>query len=219
MLNIAARRRPRRSRSGEPSRTGAPPPPPMEELVQIALAVPARRRGVSGWASRRPRPGVRLARANRYQDAYLLYQPYTFQNNAPFRRESATSWALGITVPLPRVQPQPGEHRAGPAERDPVADRAGGIERRVATEVQQAAKEYEVSGQIVDQIRTGDRAVVGAVQERPVHPLPERRDERRLLPGGPAGLQRHVKAYHRHGGSAPPQHAGLNTASGERLLP
>ena len=39
--------------------------------------------------------------ANRYQDAYLLYQPYTFQNNAPFGKQSATSWALGMTFPLP----------------------------------------------------------------------------------------------------------------------
>ena len=42
-----------------------------------------------------------LARANRFADAYLLYQPFTFQNNAPFGTQSATSWALGITVPLP----------------------------------------------------------------------------------------------------------------------
>ena len=44
---------------------------------------------------------VKLQRANRFSDAYLLYQPYTFQNNAPYGRQSGTSWALGITVPLP----------------------------------------------------------------------------------------------------------------------
>ena len=44
---------------------------------------------------------VGLQRANRFSDAYLLYQPYTYQNNAPFGKQSGTSWALGITVPLP----------------------------------------------------------------------------------------------------------------------
>ena len=44
---------------------------------------------------------VGLQRANRFSDAYLLYQPYTYQNNAPYGRQSGTSWALGITVPLP----------------------------------------------------------------------------------------------------------------------
>ena len=27
---------------------------------------------------------VKLARANRFSDVYLLYQPYTLQNNSPF---------------------------------------------------------------------------------------------------------------------------------------
>ena len=44
---------------------------------------------------------VKLQQANRFSDAYLLYQPYTFQNNAPFGKQSGTSWAVGITVPLP----------------------------------------------------------------------------------------------------------------------
>ena len=37
--------------------------------------------------------GVRLQRANAYSDAYLLYQPYTFQSNAPEHLKSSHSWA------------------------------------------------------------------------------------------------------------------------------
>ena len=44
---------------------------------------------------------VRLQRANRFSDVYVLYQPYTFQDNTPVGLKSATSWALGVTVPLP----------------------------------------------------------------------------------------------------------------------
>ena len=34
-------------------------------------------------------------------DVYTLYQPYTFQDNSPNGVKGATSWALGVTVPLP----------------------------------------------------------------------------------------------------------------------
>ena len=78
----------------------APPLPPLEELRRIALAdrpdIAAARLGVS-----RARADVRLAKANAYSDVYLLWQPYTFQDNSPYGVKSATSWALGVTVPLP----------------------------------------------------------------------------------------------------------------------
>ena len=61
-----------------------PPPPPQDDLIQIALScrpdVVAYQLGIETAES-----GVRLARASRYQDAYLLFQPFTYQNNAPFQ--------------------------------------------------------------------------------------------------------------------------------------
>ena len=76
----------------------APPPPDADdELIQIALDcrpdVAAYRLGITVAEA-----NVELQRANRFPDAYLLYQPYTYQNNAPYGRQSGTSWALGITV-------------------------------------------------------------------------------------------------------------------------
>ena len=44
---------------------------------------------------------VRLARANAFSDVYVLWQPYTFQDNTPYGLKSQYSWALGVTVPLP----------------------------------------------------------------------------------------------------------------------
>ncbi len=77
-----------------------PPPPADDDVIRAALQcrpdVASFRLGVD--AAQR---AYSLARANRFSDAYLLYQPFTFQNNAPFGTQSATSWALGITVPLP----------------------------------------------------------------------------------------------------------------------
>jgi cobalt-zinc-cadmium efflux system outer membrane protein len=77
-----------------------PPPPPSEELARIAMTdrpdLAAQRLGVA-----RARADVRVARANRFGDAYVLYQPYTFQDNSPSGLKSSTSWALGVTVPVP----------------------------------------------------------------------------------------------------------------------
>jgi cobalt-zinc-cadmium efflux system outer membrane protein len=85
---------------------------------------------------------VGLARANRLSDVYLLYQPYTFQNNAPTGKKSATSWALGVTVPLPiynrnqgniaRAQINVSQSQVELAEREQI----------VANEVRQAERQY-----------------------------------------------------------------------------
>src|SRR5262249_18384590 len=64
----------------------APPPPPVDELIRAALQcrpdVVAYRLGID-----RAKAEVKLARANRMSDVYLLYQPFTYQNNSPFNAE------------------------------------------------------------------------------------------------------------------------------------
>jgi cobalt-zinc-cadmium efflux system outer membrane protein len=195
-----------------------PSPPPLDELVRIALSCRpdalAYRLGL-----RTAESGVRLARANRYQDAYLLYQPYTFQNNAPFGKQSATSWAVGVTVPLPVYNRNQGNIERARQNVTQSQIELDGIQRRIVTEVQQAAREYEVSGQIVERIRT--------------QVLPTSRsslnDRLRLFQGGETNVvsfiqaQRtyndNVKAYHdtvvRHRRGM----LGLNTVLGQRILP
>jgi cobalt-zinc-cadmium efflux system outer membrane protein len=130
-----------------------PPPPPLAEMIRIALScrpdVVAYRLGLGSAES-----GVRLALANRFQDAYLLYQPYTFQNNAPFGRESAISWAMGITFPMPVYNRNQGNIERARLNVTQSQMELAAIERRVVTEVQQAAREFEVTRQIVERIRT-----------------------------------------------------------------
>src|SRR4029077_15119242 len=74
--------------------------PPTDELIQIAQAfrpdIAAFRLGVKSAEA-----NVRLQLANRFTDVYVLYQPYTLQDNSPYGLKSPTSWALGVTVPLP----------------------------------------------------------------------------------------------------------------------
>ena len=195
-----------------------PAPPPLDELGRMALEcrpdVVASRLGLKFAES-----GARLAQANRYQDAYLLYQPFTFQNNAPFGKQSATSWALGMTVPLPVYNRNQGNIERARLNVDQSKIEMAGLERRVLTEVTQAAREYEVSGQIVRRIRTE------------ILPSSEsfRNDRFKLFQGGETNAitylqaQRsyndNVKAYHdtvvRHRRSM----LGLNSALGQRVLP
>lgn len=130
-----------------------PEPPPEQELVRMALEcrpdVVAYRLGVKAAES-----GLRLAMANRYQDAYVLYQPYTFQDNTPFNAKSAHSFALGLTVPMPLYNRNQGNiERARINIQQSRIDLAN-IERRVQTEVVQAAREYAVTRDIVRRIRT-----------------------------------------------------------------
>jgi outer membrane protein, heavy metal efflux system len=83
----------------------------------------------------------------------LLLQPYTYQNNAPFGKQSGTSWAMGITVPLPIYNRNQGNIERAKINVYQTEVQLAYQERRVETEVRQAIKEYQVSGQIADRIR------------------------------------------------------------------
>jgi cobalt-zinc-cadmium efflux system outer membrane protein len=196
----------------------APAPPPQDELIKIALSgrpdVVGFRLGLGLAES-----GVRLAQANSYQDAYLLYQPFTFQNNAPFGKQSATAWAVGMTFPLPVYNRNQGNIERARLNVTQSQIELAAMQRRVVTEVIQAAREYEVTGQIVERIRTQ------------IIPFSEtfRKDRYTLFQKGEANAvsylqaQRayndNVKAYLdtvvRHRRSM----LGLNTVVGERILP
>lgn len=130
-----------------------PEPPPVEELVQMALScrpdVVSYRLGVKAAEA-----GLGLAMANRFQDAYVLYQPYTFQDNTPFNTKSAHSWALGLTVPMPVYNRNQGNIERARINIQQSRIELANIERRVQTEVVQAAREYAVTRDIVRRIRT-----------------------------------------------------------------
>jgi cobalt-zinc-cadmium efflux system outer membrane protein len=132
----------------------APPPPPVEALVGMALAgrpdLAAIRLGV-GLA----RADVRLAHAEKYQDVYVLYQPYTFQNNEPFDRKSAHSWALGVTVPLPVYNRNQGNILRARTNVSQTLTQLAAAEQRVVNEVRQAEREYAVTRAAVERVEGG----------------------------------------------------------------
>jgi cobalt-zinc-cadmium efflux system outer membrane protein len=105
-------------------RDRAPQPPPLGELVDLAMTsrpdLIAFRLGTSRAAA-----DVELARRNRFSDVYVLYQPFTLQNNSPYNAPSSTSWTLGATVAVP------------------VWDRNQGVIRRAQTNVEQTRLETQ----------------------------------------------------------------------------
>ena len=126
--------------------------PPENELIGSALAVRpdivSYRLGVQSAEA-----NVQLQRANRFSDVYVLYQPYTFQNNQPYGLKSATSWALGITVPVPIYNRNQGGIERARMNVTQTQIELANLERQVATDVQQAIKEYEVTRRMVSRIR------------------------------------------------------------------
>jgi cobalt-zinc-cadmium efflux system outer membrane protein len=130
----------------------APPPPPIDELEAIALAdrpdLAAYRLGVS-----RAQADVRLARANAFSDIYVLWQPYTFQDNSPYGVKSATSWALGATVPLPIYNRNQGGISRAKINVDQSRMQLADAERQVRVDVEKAMREFETSRGLVQELR------------------------------------------------------------------
>lgn len=196
----------------------APPPPPADELLRMGLAlrpdVVSFRLGI-----RTAEANVRLQLANRMTDVYVLYQPYTLQDNTPYGLKSPVSWALGVTVPLPVYNRNQGGIARAKLNVTQSQLELLNLERQVATDVQQAIKEYEVSGRMVTYVR--DKVIPDAKVVRD--------SSQRLYSGGEINIidfliaqrdfQDTVKQYldvvvrHRKAMLA------LNTAVGQRVLP
>lgn len=130
----------------------APPPPPIEELRKIALDsrpdIIAFRLGV-----KRAEADVRLARANRYNDVFVLVQPFTWQDNTPYGLKSAVSWALGVTAPLPIFNRNQGGIQRAVLNVSQTETELADLERQALIDVEKAAQEYEVTRREVEELR------------------------------------------------------------------
>jgi len=193
-------------------------PMPMEQLITSALEsrpdLNAFRLGVS-----RADADVKLARAERYSDVYLLAQPYTLQDNRPFGLKSPTSWAVGMTVPLPIYNRNQGNIARARSNAVQTRIELAALERQVANEAEEAVREFELS-------RDG-------VQELEHEILPASRRVRdaafRRFQGGEANALEYLEAQRQYNDAvrqyrdALVRHRramlDLNTAVGARVLP
>jgi cobalt-zinc-cadmium efflux system outer membrane protein len=195
-----------------------PPPPPIDTLTAMALAVRpdlnAFRLGIA-----RAEADVKLAKANRFQDVYLLYQPYTAYNGAPFGRGSVPSWALGATVPLPLNNRNQGNIQRAQINVSQVKTELAARERQAVIDVRKAEREYALTLAAVARVeremlpsarRVRDTALrqfeLGEVDA--VTYLIAQRDYNEVVRQYRDTLVRHRRSMLR-----------LNTVVGERLLP
>lgn len=195
-------------------------PLPMAEDALIAIALERRpdlqamRLGV-----RRAHADVRLAKRERLSDFYVLYQPYTFQDNRPDALNGARSWAVGITAPMPIYNRNQGNIARAELNATQTLVEVDQAVRRVQDEVSDAVREFDLSRQ----------AMIDSESEI----LPSARRVRdaayRRWQGGETGIlafldaQREFNERVREYRDAIVRHRratlDLNTAVGARLLP
>ncbi len=192
--------------------------PPREDLRKIALLdrpdLASFRLGL-----KRAEADVKLARANAYNDVYLLWQPYTFQDNSPYGLKGQYSWALGVTVPLPVFNRNQGGIQRARINVDQTAVQLQDLERQVAYDVEAAILEYEVS-----------KREVRALEEQVIPRARESRDDaqKRYLAGATSivdylnaqlefnqAIKQFLDTAIRHRRSM----LALNTVVGRRIVP
>lgn len=129
----------------------SPAPPLGDDLIELALRYrPDLRAFRMGLA--RSQADTQLALANRMADIYVLFQPFTLQDNRPIGKQSPTSWAAGVTVPVPLYNRNQGNIR-----RSRINVRQSQLEfesqqLRVISEVKQAENEYLAAREAIERM-------------------------------------------------------------------
>lgn len=121
-----------------------PSPQGEEELIQTSLQTRpdliAYKLGLE-----RAKSEYLLARKERLSDFYLLAQPYTLQDNRPFGLKSPTSWAVGLTAPLPIYNRNQGNIERARLNITQTGIELADLERRISDEVADAYREFDTS--------------------------------------------------------------------------
>lgn len=119
-----------------------------EDLIQAAYQsrpdLVAYRLGLS-----RAQADVRLAKANRLSDIYLVYQPYTDQSGRAFGVKDTYSWGVGVNAALPIFNRNQGNVMLAEANVRQTQLEVQSMTRRVVDEVAEAIRDFELSAAAV----------------------------------------------------------------------
>ncbi len=130
-----------------------PTPPALQELARLAMErrpdVVGARRGIS-----RAQAELSLQRTNRLDDIFLFYDPITYQDNSPSKLESARSWVIAVTFPLPIYNRNQGNIAKAQTNIHQTTTELAALERRVVSEVRMAEREYRSSRQSLERIES-----------------------------------------------------------------
>ena len=88
---------------------------------------------------------VALAKANRFEDVLVLYQPYTFHDGRTGDFKNSVAWAAGLTVPLPLYNRQQGNIQKARHITVQARTQLASYEKTVVVEVQDAIEEHEAA--------------------------------------------------------------------------
>ncbi len=205
----------------EPSgklRSDFPPPPSGEDLTALALRcrpdLRAARLGLD-----RAGAEIALQRANRFDDVFLFYDPITIQDASPYGKQSASSWAVGLTFSLPVFNRNQGNIARAESNMTQTRLELASLERRIAAEVRLAEREYRRSREALEQIEREVVPRAAALMERKTAEFTAGKisadDFQDNLDTITEVTQNHRDAILRHRRAM----LDLNTAVGLRLLP
>ena len=130
------------------------PGPPEEAALRAIAATHRPDLAAIRLDIRRAESAVELAYRERFGDVFLQAQPYSFQDNSPFGTKSATSWGLGLTVPVPIHDRKQGVIRRADLEVCKLRLGLQALERLIADEVYEADHEYGLSREAVERFET-----------------------------------------------------------------
>lgn len=199
-------------------RVAAPPAPPVEELVGLALSgrpdLTATRVGVHSAQA-----NVRLQEKERFPDIFVLYTPYGFENNAAEGRQSATSWSAGAMVSIPIRNRNQGNIARAKHTVVQTKIEVAGLEQRVVAEVEEAALDYGATLAVVQRLERSTLPQARSLRD----------DRYRLFTRGEEGITTYLNAQ-RDYNEVVRQYLDslvrfrramlrLNTAVGQRVLP
>jgi cobalt-zinc-cadmium efflux system outer membrane protein len=162
---------------------------------------------------------IRLAKANAYPDAYLLYQPYTLQDNRPLGLKSPTSWAVGLTVSVPLFNRNQGNVQRARLNEQQTRVELAAAEEGVATEVDLAIREFLLSLSAVEEIEKDVLPAAQRVYQSSLKRFNEGLDTVDIFSEAQRDYNETIRDYRdalvRHRRAV----LDLNTAIGVRLLP
>lgn len=196
----------------------APPPPCMEDLIRIALQtrpdLTAYRLGIG-----RAVADFRRERAEAVDDVFVFYTPLNANNFSPLGKRNASGWGVGVLFSLPFFDRNQGDIARARLNVKQTQMEQQALERRVINEVQYAATEYAVSGEVVRQYEHGILSDARAVRD----------EENRLFAVGQSSVDSWLDAQREHDEvvreylEALAYHRRtmlrLNSALGQRILP
>ncbi|HVC93149.1 MAG TPA: TolC family protein [Pirellulales bacterium] len=199
-------------------RDSARPPPQREELLAIAAStrpdLNAFRLGV-----RRAQADVRLSQKERFPDAFVLYSPYEYRNNAPTGGQSVASFSVAAMATVPLFNRNQGAIRRAELNVEQTRMESQALGRKIDSEVKQAENEYAASRAVVERmervilprgmrIRDAERALFERQEKSALDFLNAQREYNAEVFQYRQALIRHRRSMLR-----------LNTAVGERILP